>query len=338
MRLIFDKESELKNVWADKLREAAEICLANEGITKYSEISVSFVSEEEIRKLNREYRENDSVTDVLSFPMFEAGELAAMSARVASEREALGDTGEDGFYMPLGDVVICEEQARKQAEEYGHSYEREVVYLFVHSDLHLLGYDHMNEEEKSVMRAQEEIVMREMNLTRSALVSGNSAEFASADTGGGYAGKESGKTQAEEKIFMPFAAAGKSKKDMYEALIKIAEKQLVYSYAPFSKFNVGAALLTKDDFVCTGVNIENSSFGATICAERTAFAKAISCGVREFKAIAVVSSAGSAWPCGICRQFMKEFCDDDFEIISYDEKGKIKSYKMTEILPEGFRL
>lgn len=87
MRLIFDKESELKNVWEDKLREAAEICLANEGITKYSEISVSFVSEEEIRKLNREYRENDSVTDVLSFPMFEAGELAAMSARVASERK-----------------------------------------------------------------------------------------------------------------------------------------------------------------------------------------------------------------------------------------------------------
>lgn len=68
---------------------------------------------------------------------------------------------------------------------------------------------------------------------------------------------------------------------MYEALIKIAEKQLVYSYAPFSKFNVGAALLTKDDFVCTGVNIENSSFGATLCAERTAFAKAISCGVRR---------------------------------------------------------
>ncbi len=166
MRLIFDKESELKNVWADKLREAAEICLANEGITKYSEISVSFVSEEEIRKLNREYRENDSVTDVLSFPMFEAGELAAMSARVASEREALGDTGEDGFYMPLGDVVICEEQARKQAEEYGHSYEREVVYLFVHSVLHLLGYDHMEPDEAAVMEAKQAKALEDLGITR----------------------------------------------------------------------------------------------------------------------------------------------------------------------------
>ncbi|MCI8630817.1 MAG: cytidine deaminase [Firmicutes bacterium] len=125
---------------------------------------------------------------------------------------------------------------------------------------------------------------------------------------------------------------------MREALIKIAEKQLIHSYAPFSKFNVGAALLTKSGFVCTGVNVENSSFGATICAERTAFVKAVSCGVREFKAIAVVSSAGSAWPCGICRQFMREFCGDDFEIISYDEKGNIKSYTMNEILPEGFKL
>ncbi|MBQ3123688.1 MAG: cytidine deaminase, partial [Firmicutes bacterium] len=71
---------------------------------------------------------------------------------------------------------------------------------------------------------------------------------------------------------------------------------------------------------------------------RTAFVKAISEGVREFKAIAVVSSGGSAWPCGICRQFMKEFCDDDFEIISYDNEGNIKMYTMAEILPEGFRL
>lgn len=320
MRLIFDEESQLKNEWEDKLRYAAEVCLANEGITKHSEISVSFVDEEEIRRLNREYRDNDSVTDVLSFPMYEADEIAAMSEKVEEEHDELLEDAaggeDDEFYLPLGDVVICADQAKRQADEYGHSYAREVVYLFVHSVFHLLGYDHMDEEEKSVMRAQEEIVMRELKLTR------------------GAAPDET----AEMRAFMPFAAAGGSKKEVREELIRIAEEQLSYSYAPFSKFRVGAALLTDGDLVCTGVNVENSSFGATICAERTAFVKAISFGVRRFKAIAIVSSAGSAWPCGICRQFMKEFCDDDFEIISYDEKGNIKSYTMTEILPEGFRL
>ena len=74
----------------------------------------------------------------------------------------------------------------------------------------------------------------------------------------------------------------------------------------------------------TGVNIENSSLGATICAERTAFVKAISEGAREFEAIAVVSGEGAVWPCGICRQFMKEFCDDDFRIITGDEDGPLQ--------------
>ena len=124
----------------------------------------------------------------------------------------------------------------------------------------------------------------------------------------------------------------------YDKLINIAKEALKNAYAPFSKFQVGAALLTKSGEVYTGVNVENSSYGATICAERTAFVKAISEGVREFKAIAVVSSEGSAWPCGICRQFMQEFCDADFEIISLDDEGNIKVYTMAEMLPEGFRL
>ena len=104
----------------------------------------------------------------------------------------------------------------------------------------------------------------------------------------------------------------------------------------FQNFESVQRFLTKDDFVCTGVNIENSSFGATICAERTAFTKALSYGVKEFKAIAVVSSSGSAWPCGICRQFMKEFRSDDFEIISLNENGAVSVYTMEEILPRGF--
>lgn len=117
-----------------------------------------------------------------------------------------------------------------------------------------------------------------------------------------------------------------------------AKEMLPRSYAPFSKFRVGAALLAKTGEVFTGCNVENSSLGATICAERTAFVKAISEGSLEFDAIAIVCNEGEAWPCGICRQFMKEFCEDDFKIITGNDEDSLKVYTMAEILPEGFRL
>lgn len=121
-------------------------------------------------------------------------------------------------------------------------------------------------------------------------------------------------------------------------LFKIAEDMLKYSYAPFSKFNVGACLVGKNGKIYTGCNVENSSFGATICAERTAFVKAISEGQMEFEKIVIASSGGKAWPCGICRQFMKEFCDEDFEIIAGDDEDSLVTMTLGEILPEGFRL
>ena len=121
-------------------------------------------------------------------------------------------------------------------------------------------------------------------------------------------------------------------------LYRIAAAQLNKAYAPSSKFHVGAALLAEDGRVFTGVNVENASYGGAICAERTAFVKAVSEGCREFKAIAIVSSAGSAWPCGICRQFMSEFADGDFKIISGDVEVSIEVYTMEEMLPKGFKL
>ena len=124
----------------------------------------------------------------------------------------------------------------------------------------------------------------------------------------------------------------------YRELYRQAVEMIPLAYAPFSKFKVGAALLGKDGKVYTGVNVENSSFGGTICAERTAFVKAISEGCMEFEAIAVVSSDGEAWPCGICRQFMKEFCEDDFKIITGNDEDSLRVYTMEEILPEGYRL
>ena len=124
----------------------------------------------------------------------------------------------------------------------------------------------------------------------------------------------------------------------YRELYEKAQDMVNKAYAPFSKFKVGAALLSQDGRVFTGVNVENSSLGGTICAERTAFVKAISEGVREFQAIAVVSGEGAGWPCGICRQFMKEFCDDEFKIITGDNSDSLDIMTMNEILPKGFRL
>lgn len=120
-------------------------------------------------------------------------------------------------------------------------------------------------------------------------------------------------------------------------LYKIAQNALENAYAPYSKFNVGAALLTKDGHVFTGVNVENSSFGATICAERTAYVKAVSEGFRTFEAIAIASSQGKAWPCGICRQFMYEF-GDDLLIITGNDPDHLEEHTIKELLMEGFRL
>lgn len=123
----------------------------------------------------------------------------------------------------------------------------------------------------------------------------------------------------------------------YRELYRTAQQMVQYAYAPYSRFKVGAALLTKTGEVFTGINVENSSFGATICAERTAFVKAVSEGHREFDAIAVVSSDGEVLPCGICRQFMFEF-GDDLKIITGEDEDHLKITEITELLPGGFRL
>ncbi|MBQ1216162.1 MAG: cytidine deaminase, partial [Firmicutes bacterium] len=108
------------------------------------------------------------------------------------------------------------------------------------------------------------------------------------------------------------------------------------AFAPFSNFHVGAALLASDGRIFTGCNVENSSYGATICAERTALVKAVSEGSRDFIAIAVVSQDGEAWPCGICRQVLYEFSPEMLVITGNDEHLDV--VKLNELLPHGFRL
>ncbi|MGL4798549.1 MAG: cytidine deaminase [Cellulosilyticaceae bacterium] len=119
-------------------------------------------------------------------------------------------------------------------------------------------------------------------------------------------------------------------------LIEKAKEAMARAYAPYSKFQVGAAILTEDGEVYTGCNVENASFGATNCAERTAIFKAVSDGVRRIKAVAIVSSSKEfTYPCGICRQVIGEFMPQG-EIILENAAGEIKVYAFTELLPFHF--
>ncbi|MBQ5332961.1 MAG: cytidine deaminase [Oscillospiraceae bacterium] len=122
-------------------------------------------------------------------------------------------------------------------------------------------------------------------------------------------------------------------------LITLAENACKNAYAPYSKFKVGAALLTSDGRVFTGCNVENASYGGAICAERTAAVKAVSEGAVRFSAIAIANAGGGlTFPCGICRQFLYEFAEDNFRVILKDEKGELAVYALEELMPHGFRL
>lgn len=127
------------------------------GLSGQTEVDITIVDDEEIHMLNRDYRNVDRPTDVLSFALDEESE---------EEPEVVGGPEEH----LLGDIIISAETAARQAEEFGHGLEREIVYLAVHGLLHLLGYDHMTDEDKVVMRAKEEAALREIRLSEEFLV------------------------------------------------------------------------------------------------------------------------------------------------------------------------
>lgn len=125
-------------------------------------------------------------------------------------------------------------------------------------------------------------------------------------------------------------------------LVKEALAAREFAYTPYSKFNVGAALLCKNGRVFRGCNIESASYTPTNCAERTAFFKAVSEGEREFSAIAIVGGPAGAppadfcYPCGVCRQVMAEFCGRDFKVYIAKSESEIREYSFDEIIPFAF--
>lgn len=146
VNILYDNRQDKMEITEESIKAietTVKICLETEGMDGIYEVSVSFVTNEEIKELNKIYRNVDSETDVLSFP--------------------LDDEDYDDVIM-LGDIVLSTERIIEQAKDFGHSLEREMLYLVAHSTLHLVGYDHMNEEEKLEMRQREKEIMKELQL------------------------------------------------------------------------------------------------------------------------------------------------------------------------------
>ena len=148
---------EEKKELIDFTENVLKTCFKEEKIEKLNfYLSVTLTNPEQIHKLNKEYRNVDRATDVLSFPMFEKEEID----------EIVSKQIKNPIPEVLGDIVISIEKVKEQANEYGHSFERELSYMLVHGFYHIMGYDHIEEEDKVKMRAKEEVVLSKLKQTR----------------------------------------------------------------------------------------------------------------------------------------------------------------------------
>lgn len=250
-------------------------------------VCVVLTSDEEIRQINLETRGKDAATDVLSFPALR------LRGPVNPQKLRRAPRDPDSGGVALGDVVISLDRAKEQANEYGHSLGRELSFLSVHAVLHLLGYDHMQGDDKAAMRLEEEAILSSIGQARDALIS-------------------------NEELVSRAIAARKN------------------AYAPYSGYAVGASLLAFNGRVFEGVNVENASYGITICAERSAICAAVTAGAREFAAIAVAAET-PPFPCGACRQALAEFSPDIIVLVATPD-GSYTEHKLSELLPHSFAI
>lgn len=269
---------------------AADYAVQAEGITRSCAVCIRLCDDDAIHEINREYRQVDRATDVLSFPTvnYPVGITAGNADRLL--RREFDDSLDACL---LGDLIISVDHIYAQAEEYGHSPQREAAYLLVHGLCHLMGYDHIEEEDKRRMRAMEEKILEAVGMTRD------------------------GDGTISDEALLALARAAREK-----------------SYSPYSHYAVGAALLCADGRVFQGCNIENASFGMTICAERTAVFKAVSEGEQEYVAIAIAAEKSAPWPCGACRQVLNEFAPGIRVLVTWD--GKVDEAPLSALLPHGF--
>ena len=204
-------------------------------------------------------------------------------------------SADDRVYI-LGEIFISTEHVAAQAKAYNHSETRELCYLLAHGIFHCFGYDHQTPEEQKEMRTMEEKALQLAGVTR--------------DT---------------DTTPLPSDSL----------LIALAKEAMRKSYSPYSHFKVGACIVSTDGRVFTGTNIENASFGLTICAERSALFRAVSDGVHEFAAIAIAAENAPPWPCGACRQVLNEFAPDIRILIAWGDNHTDQS-TLPALLPHGF--
>ena len=153
---IIYKDVEKVETWEEIVKKVFNTCFEEEGLQDSKlYITVTFTNPENIQSINKEYRDIDKPTDVLSFPMFQKEEL---DKKIEEKDFQYQDI--------LGDIVISIPKVEEQAKEYGHSFERELSYMLVHGFYHLMGYDHMEEEDKKEMRTKEENILKTLDIVR----------------------------------------------------------------------------------------------------------------------------------------------------------------------------
>ena len=153
---IIYQDIEEKKEYEEVIKKVLTTCFKEEKIEESNlYITITLTTPEQIRQINKQYRNIDKATDVLSFPMFEKDEL---DEKIEKQEYSHEDV--------LGDIVISIERVQEQAQEYGHSFERELSYMVVHGFYHLMGYDHIEEKDKKVMRPKEEKILNELKILR----------------------------------------------------------------------------------------------------------------------------------------------------------------------------
>lgn len=273
------------------LSRVGDACLATEGISGQYAAGFTLADDAVIWEINRAQRGVDRPTDVLSFPT-----VAYPKGRTARDcpkrlrRELDPEAG--GIY--LGDLALSLDRAREQAVEYGHSLRRECGFLFAHGMLHLLGYDHIEEDDRARMREMEEAVMERAGLPR---------EITDADW----------------------------------EMIEMAKEASKNAYTPYSHYNVGACIRAEDGRLFRGCNVENASYGLTICAERNAATTAVAEGARRFSVIAIYTDSAQTSPCGACRQFLREFVKEPGALKVILVSGeRVEATTLEALLPLSF--
>lgn len=273
---ILSYSEDLPPIDHDIVRSAAEHALAHEN--RNGDVTVLLTNDEEIRSMNSHFRNIDRVTDVLTFPAWEGDALL---------------TPPDGY---LGDIAICIPRAIEQAEQYGHSLDREIAFLAVHGCLHLLGYDHINSEDEKTMRSKQTEILNEMGLS----VGMFSAEERSEMLKRAY--------EAMKYAYTPYSHFNVG------ACLKTAAGKY-YSGCNIENAAYGPSNCAERTAVFKAVSEGEHDFSALAV---------------------VCSGDYPAVPCGICRQVLCEFCDPDFRVVCANKDGHYEEYRLSDLLPHSF--